>query len=222
MVEGGSRAEDNRELIITAASRDRVYYPGTALIPIIDLTRPGREDTILEKEGLIPRNALFNDMPLPGLFLLALALLEEQGVKLFLGLLCQVMVKVFVPIRDVGLHLYFSGVDGAIESGPGVIKDDDPISVFFDQREEVDPWVVGLEDDSPALALMSLMADPDLLICPRRDDDPGGSKATGGAGGVGDELLAIKVFNNCNMTVIRVCDIPDIRRLICYAVSVEP
>ena len=56
------------------------------LIPVIGLSGVRGEDPILEEKGLIPGEALFEEVSLAGLILPTETVLVQDGVKLFLCL----------------------------------------------------------------------------------------------------------------------------------------
>ena len=93
--------ENNWQFVITPAGSHRMDYSTGALIAVVNLSRPGGEYPVLQEEGLVSWDPLFNDMSLAGLLLLLGALLKEQRVELSFGLGSEVAVQEVISVDDV-------------------------------------------------------------------------------------------------------------------------
>ena len=79
-------SENDRQLIVASRSGDRVDNPRHTLVPVVRFSRSSGERAILQEKWLISKEALFKEMGLPGLILLAKTVLMGDGIKLFLNL----------------------------------------------------------------------------------------------------------------------------------------
>ena len=80
------QTEDDRQLVVAPGSGDWMHYPGHTLVPVVGLTRARGKHPILEEKGLIPREALFEEMSFSGLILSTETILVEDGIELLLCL----------------------------------------------------------------------------------------------------------------------------------------
>ena len=78
--------KNHGELVVTLRSGEGMYHSGHALIAIVCLPGPRREDPILKEERLIPGKTLLEEVSLPGLVLSTETILMEDCVELLLCL----------------------------------------------------------------------------------------------------------------------------------------
>ena len=63
------KPEDHREFIVAPRGGDRVYSSCHTLIPIVCSSGSHGEHSVLQEEGLVSREALFEEMGFAGLIL---------------------------------------------------------------------------------------------------------------------------------------------------------
>ena len=183
------------------------------LIPVIGLPGAREEHSILEEKGLIPREALFEEVSLAGLILLTETVLVQDGVKLFLCLLSDIEVQVFISVSNILAQVNFTQVDGAGEYPISIVHNHIASSVGFRYGEEEHVLDVGGRHDPSPLADRPHWPNPDLLSHFGADN---GLRLMVTLRGVrvrevGMELVPEKLFNHCDLAVVWLREVPDVR-----------
>ena len=101
-----------------------MYNSRDTLIPVIGLSRWGREHPILQEERLVTRKALFEEMGFASLILAVKAILVEDGINFLFGLGGDVEVQVLVTVGDVLAQINLARVDVAGEGLAPVVHND--------------------------------------------------------------------------------------------------
>ena len=143
-------AKDDRHLVVTLGSGDRVYHSGHTLIPIISLTRACGENSILKKERLISGKPLFEKVGLPSIILTAKAVLMRDGVELLFSLRSNIVIQ--IPISNILAQIHFARMDCSGEDTVRVVNQDVTPFVRLHHRKEEHVLDVGGGHHAPTLA----------------------------------------------------------------------
>ena len=187
----------------------------------VDLDGTGGEYSILEKEGLIPRDPLLDDVTFPGFILLSLAFLMEESVKFSFSLLGEIMIQEFVSISNVRFHQEFRGVDSPGELVRRVVRELVAFKVFFAKGEDVHAGVVGLEYYPTTLAFVPFMTDPNFLASLVADDDPRGAAVLRSTRSVSDKLFTFKVLDYCKVAIVGLGDVPGVGGVVGNTLTIQ-
>ena len=164
------QAEDNKQLVVTPSSGHGVDYPDHTLIAIIGFSRVRGENPVLQKESLVPREALFEKVSLPGLILLMETILMEDGVELLLSLQINVIIQILISIRNVLSQVHIAGVNDSSEHTIPVVGNNISLFIRFHHGKEEHILDIGSHHEMPALAGWSCWPDPDLVTFFQADD----------------------------------------------------
>ena len=204
--------EDNRQLIVSPSSGHGVDYPVHTLTAIVGFSGACGKNPILQKERLVPGEALFKKVSLPGLILSTGTILREDGVEFFLSLGSNVIIQILISICNVLSQVHFAGVNDSSEHTIPVVGDNISVILRFHQGKEEHILDIGGRHDMPALAGWSRWPDPDLVASFRADDGLRGVLPLWSIGvrGVGAEPVPEKLLHQGDLTVVPLGDVPHV------------
>ena len=216
--------QNHRQFIITSGSRNRMHGSGHTLIPVIGFSRSGGEGTVLQEEGLVPGKSMLKEVSLPRFVLAPQAVLMEDGIEFPLRLGGDIIIQVFVPIGDVFPEVHLSQMNPAFKRLIPVVCQHTAFVICLQDGEEEHVLDVGSGHYPPTLAHRTGWLDPDLLLDLSADDGFGvvGIGRVTGMGHIGMQSVSQKLLEDCDWTVLRSSDVPQVGKSFRMAVSVVP